>query len=105
MLLSSVLISVSFTYFNGETRRKLHVDEVLQLLEVSVGDGEEVHDGHHLLLQGQGVILAQPQLGPELLTLLTFLPGAEAGFPGLEIRGECLLGDNGTGGGGSGDTG
>ncbi len=32
------------------------MDEVLQLLEVSVGDGEEVHDGHHLLLQGQGEV-------------------------------------------------
>ena len=76
------------------------MDKVLQLLEVSVGDGEEVHDGHHLLLQGQGVILAQPQLGPEILTLLTLFPGAKTGFPGLTIPGECLLGDNGTGGGG-----
>ena len=32
------------------------MDKVLQLLEVSVGDGEEVHDGHHLLLQGQGEV-------------------------------------------------
>ena len=73
------------TYFNGKPRGELHVDKVLQLLEVSVGDGQEVHDGHHLLLQGQGVILAQPQLRPELLTLLTFLPGSETGLPGLQI--------------------
>lgn len=31
-----------------EARGQLHVDEVLQLLEVGVGDGQQVHDGHHL---------------------------------------------------------
>ena len=51
------------------------MDEVFQLLEVSIGDGEEVHDGHDLLLQGERVVLTQPQLRLELLTLLASLPG------------------------------
>ena len=81
------------TYFHRESRRKLHVDEVLQLLEVGVGDGEQVDDGHdlhqyhhhrhhhyhhhYLLLQRQRVVLTQPELGAELLTLLTLLPRPE----------------------------
>ena len=51
------------------------MDEVFQLLEVSIGDGEEVHDGHDLLLQGERVVLTQPQLRLEFLTLLASLPG------------------------------
>ena len=51
------------------------MDEVFQLLEVSIGDGEEVHDGHDLLLQGERVVLTQPQLRLELLPLLASLPG------------------------------
>ena len=39
------------------------MDEILQFLEVSIRDGQEVHYGHHLLLQGQRVVLAQPELG------------------------------------------
>ena len=31
-----------------ETRGQLHVDEVLQLLEVCVRDRKQVHNGHHL---------------------------------------------------------
>ena len=60
------------------------MDEVLQLLEVCVGDGQQVHDGHHLgegencdspgwfkfphlFLEGEGVLLAQPERRLELL--------------------------------------
>ena len=34
--------------FDGKTCREAASDEVLQLLEVRVGDGHQVHDGHHL---------------------------------------------------------
>ena len=45
------------------------MDEILQFLEVSIRDGQEVHYGHHLLLQGERVVLTQPELGLELLAL------------------------------------
>ena len=44
------------------------MDEVFQLLEVSIGDGEEIHYGHDLFLQGERIVLAQPQLGLELVS-------------------------------------
>ena len=34
--------------FDGKSCREAAGDEVLQLLEVRVRDGHQVHDGHHL---------------------------------------------------------
>ena len=79
-----------YTYFNWKSGWQLHVNEVLEFLEVSVGDGEEVHDGHHLLLQGQRVLLTQPQLRAELLPLLTLLPRPQARPRRAQVTGEGL---------------
>ena len=68
-----------------EAGRKAARDEVLQLLEVRVGDGHEVYDGHDLLLQGQRELLAQPQLRLELLHPARHFPRTPD-VPPLQVR-------------------
>lgn len=48
-----------------EARRQAQRDEVPELGKKCVADSHEVNDGSHLLTQGQGVLLTQPQLGLE----------------------------------------
>jgi hypothetical protein len=53
------------TNLDWEARRQAQRDEVPELGKKCVADSHEVNDGSHLLTQGQGVLLTQPQLGLE----------------------------------------
>lgn len=58
-----LLYGFSFTNFDREAWRQAQGDEVTQLRKQGVGDGHEVNDRGHLFRQGEGMGLAQPQLG------------------------------------------
>ena len=57
------------TYLDGEARRQLQGDEVLEPAEVCVAGGHQVYDGEDLLGQGERVVLTQPQRRLEALGL------------------------------------
>ena len=64
------------------------MNEILEFLEVSVGDGEQVNNRHHLLLQRQRIVFTQPQLSLELLTLATLLSCSQLTAAGAQVAGE-----------------
>lgn len=53
------------TNLDRKTRGQAQGNEIPELGEKRIADSHEVNDGGHLLTQGQGMLLTQPQLGLE----------------------------------------
>lgn len=53
------------TDLDREAWRQAEGNEIPELGKKCIADGHEVNDGGHLLTQGQGMLLTQPQLGLE----------------------------------------
>lgn len=53
------------TNLDREARRQAQGNEIPELGKKCIADSHEINDGGHLLTQGQGMLLTQPQLGLE----------------------------------------